>query len=114
MDIDFAYPWVKIIIMLFKTWIESERGRAGALALFLKVPPSFVSKMVSGEKPIPISHMAAIEAFSNGQVTRQEMRPDDWQSIWPELAQAQAEPPPPAIEFIAPEAKDARGVPRHA
>lgn len=71
--------------MQFKKWAESERGRAGALAVYLKVPPSFVSKMVSGEKSIPVSHGAGIEAFSAGQVTRQEMFPDDWARIWPEL-----------------------------
>lgn len=94
MDIDFAYPSVKIPRMQFKIWIESERGRAGALAVYLKVPPSFVSKMVSGEKPIPVTHMAGIEAFSEGQVIRKEMRPDDWQTIWPELANETVAPPP--------------------
>lgn len=80
--------------MQFKNWVESERGRACALAVYLKVPPSFVSKMVSGEKPIPVTHMAGIEAFSNGQVTRKEMRPDDWQTIWPELATQEVANPP--------------------
>lgn len=27
-----------------------------------------------------------IESASGGTVTRQELRPDDWQEIWPELA----------------------------
>lgn len=48
--------------------------------------------MVSGEKPIPVTHMAAIEAFSGGEVTRQEMCPDGWQKIWPELVQDRADP----------------------
>jgi DNA-binding transcriptional regulator YdaS (Cro superfamily) len=80
--------------MQFKNWVESERGRSGALAVYLKVPPSFVSKMVSGEKPIPVTHMAGIEAFSNSQVTRKEMRPDDWRTIWPELATLAVPAPP--------------------
>lgn len=88
--------------MQFKNWVESERGRAGALAVYLKVPPSFVSKMVSGEKPIPVTHMAGVEVFSDGQVTRKEMRPDDWQTIWPELAHAAA-PIPTDIPSVDPE-----------
>lgn len=100
--------------MQFKNWVESERGRAGALAAYLKVPASFVSKMVSGEKPIPVTHMAAIEAFSNGQVTRQLMRPDDWQLIWPELAQPHADHPQAAIQAIAPASALAREEHRHA
>lgn len=71
--------------MLLKNWIELKRGRAGALAVYLKVPPSFVSMMASGEKPIPVAHMADIEAFTEKEVTRQEMCPVGWQRIWPEL-----------------------------
>jgi DNA-binding transcriptional regulator YdaS (Cro superfamily) len=73
--------------MKFKTWVESEHGRAMALSRLIDVPPSFVSKMVSGEKAIPAQHCKAIEAFSDGQVTCQEMRPNDWHKYWPELAQ---------------------------
>lgn len=46
--------------------------------------------------------MAGVEVFSGGQVTRKEMRPDDWQTIWPELAHA-AEPIPTDIPSIDPE-----------
>lgn len=42
--------------------------------------------MASGDKPIPLQHMPAIERFTGGAVTRQQMRPDDWADIWPELA----------------------------
>jgi DNA-binding transcriptional regulator YdaS (Cro superfamily) len=31
--------------------------------------------------------MAKIEAFTGGDVTRKDMRPDDWHVIWPELAE---------------------------
>ena len=41
--------------------------------------------MVSGEKPIPVAHGAPIEVFTGGEVTRQEMFPDSWRCIWPEL-----------------------------
>ena len=36
--------------------------------------------------------MAAIEAYTKGEVTRQEMCPDRWQDIWPELVQAPKDP----------------------
>jgi DNA-binding transcriptional regulator YdaS (Cro superfamily) len=57
------------------------------LAVHLGVPPSFISKMASGEKSIPLQHMSAIEAFTGGAVSRKDMRPDDWPRIWPELAE---------------------------
>lgn len=56
------------------------------LARHLNVPPSFVAKMSEGDKAVPVSHGAAIEQFTDGAVTRQQMFPADWQRIWPELA----------------------------
>ena len=35
---------------------------------------------------IPVGHCAAIERATGGVVTRRDLRPDDWQDIWPELA----------------------------
>lgn len=34
---------------------------------------------------VPIEHCPAIEAMQK-QITRRDLRPDDWQRIWPELA----------------------------
>jgi DNA-binding transcriptional regulator YdaS (Cro superfamily) len=31
-------------------------------------------------------HCSEIERLTGGAVTRQELHPDDWQVIWPELA----------------------------
>jgi DNA-binding transcriptional regulator YdaS (Cro superfamily) len=36
----------------------------------------------------PIDKCAAIENATQGKVTRRDLRPDDWQRIWPELADA--------------------------
>jgi DNA-binding transcriptional regulator YdaS (Cro superfamily) len=81
--------------MDFKSWIESERGRAMALARLIDVPPSFVTKMATGEKQIPARHCKTIQAFSEGLVTCQEMRPTDWHEYWPELAPPEAPKPAP-------------------
>jgi len=35
---------------------------------------------------VPIERCYAIERATNGVVTRKDLRPDDWQEIWPELA----------------------------
>jgi len=43
----------------------------------------------SGRIPSPI-YCAAIERATNGQVTRRDLRPQDWHLIWPELAESQA------------------------
>lgn len=35
---------------------------------------------------VPVKHCAAIEIATRGAVTRKDLRPNDWQKIWPELA----------------------------
>ena len=69
-----------------KTWLDSERGRGTALAKHLRVQPPVVAAWISGKRPVPIGHGAAIEQFTDGAVTRQQMFPSDWARIWPELA----------------------------
>ena len=84
---------------LLKSWLSAERGRAARLALHLKVPPSFVTKMGDGKKAGPVQHGAGIEQFTGGAVTRQHMFPNDWHRIWPELSDSPAnDPQPPATE----------------
>lgn len=81
-----------------KTWLVAERGRSAALAATLDVPRSFVTKMGSGEKPIPVEHMAAIESFTDGAVTRREMHPTGWHRIWPELAANSEQKQPSSLD----------------
>lgn len=78
--------------MELKAWVEGERGRALRLARDICVPPSFISKMVARSKAVPIERCVPIERATNGQVTRRDLRPDDWHEIWPELANQDAEP----------------------
>jgi DNA-binding transcriptional regulator YdaS (Cro superfamily) len=74
-----------------KTWLSAEHGRGRRLAEHLHVVPSFVHKMASGEKPVPMEHGAAIELFTDGAIKRQDLFPNDWQRIWPELAEPATE-----------------------
>lgn len=59
---------------------------ASSLAQRLKVPNVSVSNWANGKRPIPIRWMSIIEQQTDGLVTRKELRPNDWQEIWPELA----------------------------
>jgi DNA-binding transcriptional regulator YdaS (Cro superfamily) len=42
---------------------------------------------------VPVKYCPAIERATHGQVTRQHLRPDDWQDIWPELADSEQKQP---------------------
>ena len=65
-------------------------GSVSALAKSLGVQPPTVHQWCNGERPVPLEKCVAIERATNGAVTRQALRPDDWQSIWPELAKPKA------------------------
>lgn len=58
-----------------------------ALANLIGEAPSFVNQWVHGLRPIPITACVAIERVTDKLVTRQELRPDDWHLIWPELTE---------------------------
>jgi DNA-binding transcriptional regulator YdaS (Cro superfamily) len=64
----------------------AEVGSYKALADILGVTKGAVHQWMSPDRRVPIEHCTPIEQATKGIVTRQMLRPDDWQSIWPELA----------------------------
>jgi DNA-binding transcriptional regulator YdaS (Cro superfamily) len=74
--------------MNLKDYISEKRGRSVALARAIDVCQPDVSMWASGKRPIPVAYGAKIEIATDGLVTRQELFPDTWQEIWPELADA--------------------------
>lgn len=60
-------------------------GSQAELARQLGVSSVTVHQWRSGARPVPIERCVAIEQATAGQVTRKDLRPDDWHLIWPEL-----------------------------
>lgn len=52
----------------------------------LGVTPEFVSQLKRRIRPIPLDRCVSIEQATDGEVSRKDLRPDDWHLIWPELA----------------------------
>ena len=77
--------------MNLTTYISLERGNAAQLAKSLGVGASYISQLASGHRRASAGTSSKIEEITKNQVTRQDLRPDDWQDIWPELAEK--EPP---------------------
>lgn len=65
-------------------------GGPGKLAEIAGVKPPTVQQWLKNERPVPARRCAAIEAATQGQVSRRDLRPDDWQELWPELAKTKA------------------------
>lgn len=61
-------------------------GSEKALADLLGVTKAAVWQWKQEGRKTPLEHCAEIERITGGVVTRRELRPDDWQHIWPELA----------------------------
>lgn len=47
-----------------------------------------VSAWCNGLRPFPTNHCVTIERESGGEISRQELRPDDFAAHWPDLAEA--------------------------
>ncbi len=60
-------------------------GGMTKLAKKLGVPVPVVSGWASGTRPVPIIRCVEIEEVTGGEVTRKQLRLDDWWQIWPEL-----------------------------
>lgn len=72
--------------MDLKTYLSSlERGGASKLAEAIGVSSSFLSQMAAGSSAISPARCVSIEKATSGTVSRRDLRPDDWQDIWPEL-----------------------------
>lgn len=64
-------------------------GSQGALARALSVRPSTVANWITDDKergrPIPVAHCVAIENLTQHKVRREQLRPNDYAEIWPDL-----------------------------
>lgn len=79
--------------MNLSQYLLEERGRQASLARAIGAHAPDISRWADGTRTIPVVHAAAIESATGGLVTRKEMFPDDWQRIWPELAETSAAGP---------------------
>lgn len=79
--------------MKLSDWLQAQRGRGSELAQAVGVAQPLISRIAAGEKAAPIGRCLSIERATGGAVTRQDLRPDDWRDIWPELATPQPTEP---------------------
>lgn len=65
-------------------------GGVGKLAAAINVGQAVVSNWRARDTVLDAKHCTAISIATSGFVTRQMLRPNDWQAIWPELVGQQA------------------------
>lgn len=63
-------------------------GSQSALGAALGHSQALVHKWINSRNPLKAEHCVKIERIYN--VSRQDLRPDDWPDVWPELAYSTA------------------------
>lgn len=78
--------------MKLSEYIKLERGNGKTLAEQLGISQSLLSQIAANSNATAPARCVLIEKLTDGVVTRRDLRPDDWSRIWPELADASAQP----------------------
>lgn len=73
--------------MKLSEYLSIERGRGAYIASVLNVAPQQVYQWASGSRGVPLERCVEIENATGGEVTRKDLRPDDWEKMWPELVE---------------------------
>jgi DNA-binding transcriptional regulator YdaS (Cro superfamily) len=72
--------------MKLKDYILSlDRGGCKNLACSLGVSSSYLSQMAAGITSVSPARCVELEQLTDGRVNRKDLRPNDWDKIWPEL-----------------------------
>lgn len=62
-----------------------QRGRMASLASQIGAHAPDISRWATCTRPVPVERCLAIEKATNGEVSRIDLRPDDWHKIWPDF-----------------------------
>ena len=76
-------------------------GGVTSLARILGVTPPTVHEWTTSRRPIPAKRCVQIETATGGAITRRDLRPVDYENVWPELAPALANTAQAATETVA-------------
>lgn len=77
-----------MMYMKLKDYVrQMGHGTQGRLAKALGVSRVAIHLWAEEKRPVPVVRAVALERATGGEVTRQEVRPNDWQEFWPELAE---------------------------
>lgn len=74
--------------MKLSDYLESSKLTQQQFADSLGVTQGMVQHWLAGRTPVSPSKAVRIEQITNGSVTRRDLRPNDWNLIWPEIVAA--------------------------
>lgn len=71
--------------MNLQTYLDKTGTKRADFARSLGVSPDLVYQWIKSIRPVAAKHCKAINTLSGGKISLFELRPDDWQTYWPEL-----------------------------
>lgn len=75
--------------MDLKNYLIESGTKKADFARAVGVSPALLHQWIERIRPVAIQHCSVIERQTEQKVSRKDLRPDDWQKIWPELAAAE-------------------------
>ncbi|OZI58971.1 transcriptional regulator [Bordetella genomosp. 1] len=72
--------------MNLSEYVCAQRGRQSRLAVAIRCHSVQIYQWPNGVRQVPIGRCLEIERATEGAVSRRDLRPDEWQRIWPELS----------------------------
>ncbi|WP_089341034.1 transcriptional regulator [Burkholderia singularis] len=71
------------------TYLSIRNTSQADFAKALGVSQGLVCQWIKKRRPVAADRCVSIERVTGGAVGRRDLRPDDWQDIWPELTEQQ-------------------------
>jgi DNA-binding transcriptional regulator YdaS (Cro superfamily) len=71
--------------MDLKQYLQTVPGASRRLQDGLQINDAYLRQMAGGVRAVSPARCVQIERLTGGVVSRRDLRPDDWRSIWPEL-----------------------------
>lgn len=71
--------------MDIQKYLSKTNTSQAAFALTIGVSQGMVWQWITKKRPVPIERCVDIENATDGSISRRDLRPNDWQKIWPEL-----------------------------
>lgn len=76
------------LAMDIATYLSDQKMSQAAFAGLIGVSQGLVYQWLTGRRPVAVERCLSIERATNGAVGRRDLRPRDYQNIWPDLAEA--------------------------
>lgn len=85
MAIDLIYSYAIFILMVIENYLKQHSLTQAEFASKAGVSVGMVNQWIKGRRSVSPKKCLVIESVTQGELSRQKLRPTDWKMLWPEL-----------------------------